>query len=104
MYSLFEDHDHLVLVVESVVQVEQLLVVQLVHQVHLVAHQVLVRRVRSVDELGDKRATSRLLDAAVHGAERATARSRRRFESITKAPQTDSGSLDAYQVKDSKSF
>ena len=53
-YSLFKDHDHLVLVLEGIVQVEQFGMMQLVHDVDLVLDGVLVQRVRRVDELGNK--------------------------------------------------
>jgi len=45
--------------------------VQLIHDVDLTLHRVLVQRVRRVDELGDEVASGRLLDRPVHHAERA---------------------------------
>lgn len=51
---LFKHHDHLVLVVEGVVKVEQVRVVEIVHDVDFVTDGCFVAGIRRVDELGDK--------------------------------------------------
>ena len=68
-YSQLQDEDHLVLVLKGIMQVDQLGVVQVVHDVDLVLHRVLVQRVGSVDELGHKHSPRRLLYAAVDHTE-----------------------------------
>ena len=66
--SQFQDEDHLVLVLEGVMEVDKLGVVQVVHDVNLILHGVLVQRVRGVDELGHKHTARGLLYAAVDNA------------------------------------
>ena len=60
------------LVLKGIMEIEQLLVVQLVHDTNLCLHRVLVRRIRSVDEFCDKVSSGRFLHASVHNAEGAS--------------------------------
>lgn len=67
---LFEDHDHLVLVLERVVQVQQLRMVQLVHDSDLVPDRLLRGGVRSVDELRHERPARRPFHRSVNNSKR----------------------------------
>ncbi len=64
----FEDEDHLVLVLVSVMQVDQLVMVQVIHDVDLLADERLLHRVRDRDELGRVDVPGLDLPAAMHNA------------------------------------
>ena len=53
-------------------EIEQFLVMQVVHNVDLVAYHILVLVLRCVDEFGNERLARGFLDATVYHAERAT--------------------------------
>ena len=69
-YVLFLNEDHLVLVIECVVEVEEARVVELVHDADLMPYRVLVRLLGRVEELAHKVAPGRLLDASMNDAKR----------------------------------
>lgn len=71
---LFKHHDHLVLVVEGIVKVEQVRVMEVVHDVDFVTDGRFVAGVRRVDELGDKISARSSFDDAMDNAKCTTAK------------------------------
>lgn len=59
-------------VLKSVLELEEFWMMELVHDVDLVLDRGLVQGVRSVDELGNKHSTSRLLHTAMDYSKRTT--------------------------------
>ena len=70
---LFENHDHFVFVVVRIVQVEQLGMTQIVHDVDFVPHQMLICWIGCVDELGNDGSACGLLHRSVNNTEGSSA-------------------------------
>ena len=64
-YLQFKDENHLVLILEGVVEVDELAVVEVVHDVNLLADQSLLHGVPNGDELGGVHMLSLQLSAAM---------------------------------------
>ena len=67
----FEDEDHFIVVLEGVVQVDELGMMQVVHDVDLLADEILLDGLRHRNEFGSEDLASLALAAAMHHAERA---------------------------------
>lgn len=72
-YLQFKDKHHLVIVLEGIVQIDQLGMVQLIHDIDLFPDQLLFHHVRHGDEFGGEYVAGGPLAASVHHAERAGA-------------------------------
>ena len=70
---LFENHDHFVFVVVRIVQVEQLGMTQIVHDVDFVPHQMFICWIGCVDELGNEGSARGLLHRPVNHTEGSSA-------------------------------
>src|SRR6218665_1780600 len=66
MRLLFKYHDHFMLVIKSIVQVKQVLMMQVVHDVDFISDGRLVTGVRCVDELRNKVPACRLFHHSMH--------------------------------------
>lgn len=72
MYLQFQNEHHLIFVLESIMKIDQLRMMELVHNWDLILHSVFVQGVGCVDEFGYKYTTCSFLYAPMHNTKGTT--------------------------------